>query len=317
MLGGVPRTRFARRLAGLLCASAVAAAGAAGCGGGTATDGAGAAPARGTVPAVPEARTDAFDGRRAFAHLRAQVRLGPRPAGSAASRRLAASLRRQLPAGRFEPVPGHPPGMRNVVGRLPGRGPAILVGAHYDTIAIPGFVGANDGAAGTAAVVELSRGLRRTQRACSREIRFVLFDGEEAPVRSADFLRDGLRGSKHHAARHGDGIGAVIILDFIANHGVRLPREAGSHPGLWARLRASAARVGVAEVFPPHVVPEILDDHTPFARRGIPAIDLIDFSYPHFHRRSDDLRAVSERSLDAVGEAVHDLVRREADAGCR
>jgi len=310
--------RATARLARPLAAACIAAGAAiaAGCGTGGVTSGAEAAPAR-SAPAVPAARTDAFHGRRAFALLRAQVRVGPRPAGSAPSRRLAARLRAMLPRGRFEPVAGHPPGMRNIVGSLPGRRPAILVGAHYDTIAIPRFVGANDGAAGTAAVVELSRSLRRTHRACSREIRFVLFDGEEAPVRSADFLRDGLRGSKAYAARHGREIGSVVVLDFIANHGVRLPREAGSHPGLWARLRASAARVGVGAVFPPRVVPEILDDHTPFARRGIPAIDLIDFTYPHFHRVTDDLRAVSPRSLDAVGEAVVDLVRREADATCR
>jgi hypothetical protein len=83
------------------------------------------------------------------------------------------------------------------------------------------------------------------------------------------------------------------------------------------RLRASAARVGVAAVFPPGGFPEILDDHTPFARAGIPAIDLIDFTYPHFHRTSDNLRAVSQRSLDAVGEALADFLRRESERTCR
>ena len=270
-----------------------------------------------TTPAVPRPTVDRFDSRRAFALLRMQVRMGPRPAGSATSRRLAANLRARLPNGRFEPVPFRPPGMRNVVGHLPGRGPAIVVGAHYDTYDLPGFVGANDGAGGTAAVVELSRALATGRRACMREIRFVLFDGEEAPPGSTDFMRDGVRGSRAYAARHSRDIGSVVVVDFIANHGVRLPREAGSHPGLWARLRASAARVGVGAVFPNRVVPEVLDDHTPFARRGIPAIDLIDFSFEHWHQRGDDMRAVSERSLDAVGEALVDFLRREAARTCR
>ena len=57
--------------------------------------------------------------------------------------------------------------------KQPGRRPAIVVGAHYDTEAtVPGHVGANDGAAGTAAastpgaassstVVDASSGSRR------------------------------------------------------------------------------------------------------------------------------------------------------------
>lgn len=312
-----PRIGVLLALAGLLVAAA-------GCSGqaatteaeATATSTLGTRPVS-QAPAVPRARTDRFDGARAMALLRAQVRMGPRPAGSPTLRRLAVRLRDRLPNGRFEAVPGEPAGMRNVVGHLPGRSPALLVGAHYDTKEIPGFVGANDGAAGTAAVVELARSLRTGRRACSREIRFVLFDGEESPDDRLDFYTSGLRGSRAYAARHASDIGSVVIADFIAGHGVRLPREAGSDPRLWARLRASAARVGVGAVFPPGVTPEILDDHTPFARAGVPAIDLIDFTYPHFHRTSDNLAAVSQRSLDAVGEALADFLRREADRTCR
>ena len=60
-------------------------------------------------------------------------------------------------------MPGHPR-LRNIVGRLPGARPAIVIAAHYDTKRLPGFVGANDGAAGTAAVVELARALAETER---------------------------------------------------------------------------------------------------------------------------------------------------------
>ena len=94
----------------------------------------------------PQSSARAFDGARAFALLREQVvEYGWRPAGSAALRRLAARLKTLMPRGRFETVAGHP-GLRNVVGTIPGRSPAILVGAHYDVEAEPrGFVGANDG----------------------------------------------------------------------------------------------------------------------------------------------------------------------------
>ncbi|WP_246551540.1 M28 family metallopeptidase [Miltoncostaea oceani] len=293
----VPRTRA---LAPVL-AVAVALLALAGCG-----DGGAAPPA--AAPAV-----DRFDAARAFADLRSQVRLGPRPAGSAASRRLAARLRRDLPRGRFEAVPG---GLRNVVGSLPGRGAPILVGAHYDTKDIPGFVGANDGAGGTAVVVELARALRTGQRACQRPIRFVMFDGEESPRGSDDFLRDGLRGSRHHARTRGAGLRAVVIVDFVADRDLAIPREASSDVALWGRLRRAARAVGAGSVFPPTTAAAVLDDHTPFLERGIPSIDLIDFDYPHWHRTSDTLDKVSARSLDLVGETLVEMLTRLRAEGC-
>jgi hypothetical protein len=259
---------------------------------------------------IPRARVDRFDGARAFALLREQVEeYGPRPAGSRSLRRLALKLEALLPGGRLEEVPGHP-GLRNVVGRVRGRRPAIVVAAHYDTKDDPpGFVGANDGAAGTAAVVELSRVLRRAKRARGApEIRFVLFDGEEAPKGCEPFAECGLRGSKAYAARHGRRTRAVVLLDFIAEKGTRIPREASSDPRLWARLRAAANRVGVGRVFPDRTSGVVQDDHTPFLQRGIPAIDLIDFAFDEWHTVDDDMDVVSSASLDAVGEAVAQLL---------
>jgi glutaminyl-peptide cyclotransferase len=267
----------------------------------------GDAPVRASAGAL--LTVDRFDGRRAFAELRRQVEVGPRPAGSAASRRLAARLRRALPRGHYEAVPGHP-GLRNVVGRLRGSRPAVVVAAHYDTKAIDGFVGANDGAGGTAAVLELARALRRTKRpAGAPELRFVLFDGEEAENDKADFYLSGLRGSKAYARRHRGELRAVVLLDFVADRELRIPREAGSDARLWARLRRAAKHVGAGSAFPSATVGEILDDHTPFARDGVPAIDLIDFDFDCWHQRCDDMSAVSAGSLDRSGEAVLQLLR--------
>ena len=175
-------------------------------------------------------KADRFDRDRAFADLRYQVELGPRPAGSEASRQLAGWLRERLPNGRLERVPG---GLQNVVGSIPGRGKPILVGAHYDTKDIPGFVGANDGAAGTAAVLEIARALQKADRPPDAPpIRFVLFDGEESPDDSKDFYASGLRGSKYHARRHAKKLQAMILLDFVAEKGgMRIPRENSSHIG--------------------------------------------------------------------------------------
>jgi glutaminyl-peptide cyclotransferase len=85
---------------------------------------------------------------------------------------------------------------------------------------------------------------------------------------------------------------------------MRIPREAGSNLRLWQRLRAAARKVGAQAAFPDATSSEVLDDHTPFARRGVPAIDLIDFTFPCWHQECDDINAVSARSLDLTGETV-------------
>jgi Zn-dependent M28 family amino/carboxypeptidase len=253
-----------------------------------------------------------FDARAAYALAARQVRAGPRPAGSPQLRRLAEQLRRRLPSGRFEAVAGWP-ALRNVVGTLPGTRPAIVIGAHYDTLAKPpGAVGANNGAAGTAIVVQLARDLQRVKRpAGAPELRFVLFDGEEPaaglPEEQGDFYAAGLRGSRSYAARHATATRAMLLLDYVGNRGLRLPREGSSDPALWSRLRGAAAKVGAGAVFPGGTETTIIDDHTPFLRAGVPAVDLIDWRYPG-HTPADTLDKLSVRSMDAVGETLAELL---------
>jgi Zn-dependent M28 family amino/carboxypeptidase len=140
-------------------------------------------------------------------------------------------------------------------------------------------------------------------------VRFVLFDGEEEPAGCQPFLSCGLRGSKAYAARHAREVRSLVLLDYIAEkRGLSFPREDGSDPALWQRARAAASAVGAGALFPDTVSGGILDDHTPFTDRGIPAIDLIDFDYPPRDTLADNLDKVSARSLDAVGETVLRLV---------
>jgi glutaminyl-peptide cyclotransferase len=255
--------------------------------------------ADGASARVAKPKVDRFDSAAAWRLLVEQVEMGPRPAGSEASRRLAERLRRQLPRGRFQPVPG---GLRNVVGTVRGREPGyVVVGAHYDTKDIPGFLGANDGASGTAVVTQIARTIRRPRHT----IKFILFDGEESPAGTPNrlFQQYGLRGSKVAAPRYRDAR-AMVLLDFVGDRRLTLPREGYSTPSLWRKLRAAAKAVGVGRQFPPRVQTPIADDHLPFLREGIPAIDLIDWDFPCWHLVCDDLSNVSPQSLDVTGEAV-------------
>jgi peptidase M28-like protein len=133
----------------------------------------------------------------------------------------------------------------------------------------------------------------------------ILFDGEESPRGTPDhlFAARGLRGSKLAAERYRDAR-AMVLLDFVGDRRLSISREGYSDRELWGRLRTAAGAVGVGRAFPPSTQGSIQDDHLPFLEQGVPSIDLIDFDFPCWHKRCDDLSAVSERSLDATGEAV-------------
>ncbi len=198
-----------------------------------------------------------------------------------------------------------PGGLRNVIGRVPGRGPGyVVLGAHYDTKDMPGFVGANDGASGTAVAVQLARTIR--PRTLRRTVVFALFDGEESPRGTPDsqFAQRGLRGSKVAARRCRDAR-AMVLLDFVGDRQLSIPREGLSNAGLWRRLRAAARAGRGGGRVPGRDRPAACSTTTcRSSSRACPSIDLIDFSFPCWHRRCDDLSAVSERSLDQTGETV-------------
>jgi len=46
------------------------------------------------------------------------------------------------------------------------------------------------------------------------------------------------------------------------------------------------------------------DDHEPFLRAGIPAVDIIHLGYNYWHRAEDTLDKVSPQSMKIVGETV-------------
>ena len=246
-----------------------------------------------------------FDTRAAMNLVRMQVRFGPRPAGSHASRRLARRLRAALPNGRFQRVPG---GLTNVLGSVVGRNPrrVVVVGAHYDTKGIPGYLGAVDGASGTAVAVQIAHSIR--PRELLPTVVFVLFDGEESPPgppeTAADFVRRGLRGSKVAALSLREAE-AMILLDLVGVRKLRISRDPPSDKGLWSRLREAASHAGAGRAFPDRTLDAVFyDDNYPFARAGVPTADLIDFDFGCWHRLCDGLSQVSPRSLGQSGRAV-------------
>ena len=282
-----------------------------------------AAPA--AVPAVPavappplpaDGGPGTFDADRAWAHLRNQVSLGPRPAGSRAAAATRQYIRDALAqAGlavreqAFEPdTPLGPMPMANLVATLPGRRDArIALASHYDTKRFREFpfVGASDGASSTAVLLELARVLARESHEFT--IEFLFFDGEEAVLREWAGT-DNTYGSRHYvteaqASGALENLGALVLLDMVGDRDLAFRREAGSTPWLTDLIWAAAHRVGYGGVFLDASTP-IEDDHYPFLRAGVPATDIIDLDYPAWHTAADDLPRVSARSLEITGQVV-------------
>lgn len=270
-----------------------------------------------------------FSGARALEDTKRIVAFGPRPPGSEAIARTRAYILAQLkPTGcRVEPdkfvgnIPGGTLAMENIVCRFPGTsGRAVVFTGHYDTKILPGnFVGANDGGASAAFLIEMARALARRPR--KHEVVLVWFDGEEA-IREWT-ATDGLHGSRHLAERwKAEGklakIAALVNVDMIGDRDLGLLNEHNSHPGVRRMLWSIAADLGFAR----HFLTEpswIEDDHMPFVKLGVPAADLIDFNYgpsnEHWHTPADTPDKLAPASFDVVGKVLIEFLRRVEASG--
>ena len=267
----------------------------------------------------------AFDEARAFADLEKQVSFGPRVPGSEAHRRCRDWLVQALTeaGGRVEvqaladsafPLPGVDT-LYNIRARFgPESGTYVVLGAHWDSRpfadrdTVPErrrlpVDGASDGASGAAVLLEVARALGKTLPPLGVEI--VLFDGEDAGNDSTP--ETFCRGSQLYvAALTHPRPSHVIIVDMVGGKGLALHPELASQESaanLVDRLWEGAKRVH-APAFQPGARFQVYDDHIPFIREGIPAIDLIDLDYPEWHTSRDVPAACSAASLGQVGRVL-------------
>lgn len=161
-----------------------------------------------------------------------------------------------------------------------------------------------------AVIVELARVLVRLEPRPAATIWLVLLDGEEAVVRWSD--TDSLYGSRHLAARMETSgelsrMRAFLLVDMVGDRELGIQRDMYSTPWLQDMVWATAARLGHSEHFLDSRT-YVQDDHLPFARRGVPVVDLIDFRYgpgnTYWHSSEDTLDKLSADSLHVVGETL-------------
>ena len=270
-----------------------------------------------TAATASRAPGPAFDGARAYEHVREVVSLGPRPPGSAALAATRGYIKKQMAAIGVEVVeqafdadtPVGPLKMVNVIARVPGASPEkIVFGGHYDTKIFREFrfVGANDAGSSTAFLIEWARVLKARKNAFTSEL--VFFDGEES-TRAEWLDPDNRYGSRHYVrAAQRDGtikqVRAMVLVDMIGDRDLRIMREAMSTRWLTDAIWGAAKRLKHGEVFVDEETP-IEDDHVPFLDAGVPAVDVIDLDYsPYWHTANDTLDRVSARSMQTVGDVL-------------
>jgi glutaminyl-peptide cyclotransferase len=279
--------------------------------------------------AAPVLSAQHFNGNRALDYAREFVAIGPRWPTSQGHAKAEAFLRAHFAHDQLEedaftadtPVGAMP--LRNFIVRFPGKKPGIIVlGTHYETnypLRTINFVGANDGGATTGLLMALADHFRE-QTAGGKQLDgysvwLVFFDGEEAFQSWSQ--SDSTYGSRHLAAKWGrDGtlgkIKALLLADMIGDKDLDIQRETNSTGELVDLVREAAHKFGYDRYFF-HKEEEVEDDHLPFVKRGVPAVDIIDLDYgpnnSYHHTAQDTMDKLSARSLTIDGDVFLETIR--------
>ena len=271
-----------------------------------------------------------FNGERAFRDLTRQVEFGPRVPGTEPHRQTQAYIRSQLEIlgwqvseQRFiEILGGEEVELVNVIARPSGfdpNGKRVILGAHYDSrpraeldpdpskrsTPIPG---ANDGASGTAVLIELGRMFASDPPPV--QVEMVFFDAEDY----GPLIDRMLLGSTYYAESLKDEdlerIDFGVLVDMVCDRDLSIPPEAYSveaAPDIWAWALEVHDELGFS-FMPRSGRVRVIDDHVPLIRRGVKMINLIDFSYPWWHTTEDTPDKCSAESLRKVGLVVANMV---------
>jgi glutaminyl-peptide cyclotransferase len=287
-------------------------------------------PRAGFALAVDTSRLPPYSAERAHDLLVRQVAFGPRVPGSAGHAAQLAWMTEYL-AERADTVVLQPFGhelddgrtlrLTNVLARyrpdLPRR---ILLVAHWDTRPTADqdterrdepIDGANDGASGTAVLLELANVLSSHSPPLGVDLLFV--DGEDyGPGESEMYL-----GAKHFAANQPPGYQPRygIVVDMVGDRSPQFPLEGNSlqyAPAIVDRVWGVAEQVGLAHLFVRRDGGHVTDDHVPLNRAGIPTILIIDFEYgPNnawWHTHQDIVANTAPAGLGAVGRVLTALI---------
>jgi glutaminyl-peptide cyclotransferase len=255
---------------------------------------------------------------RAMQYVKEYVSIGSRPPGSPGHAKAEQYIKSKLSGDNVEvdsftaKTPVGEFAIHNIIAKFPGKKDGIIVVAgHYETnYPLPkNFVGANDSGSNTGLMLELANQLRGKQLD-GYSVWLLWTDGEEAFVKWT--ATDSLYGTKHLAERwQKDGtaknIKAFILLDMIGDADLDIQRDTNSTVWLTNLVYQAASTLGYQSHFFQQTT-TLEDDHIPFAKIGVPVVDIIDIDYgyanAYHHTTQDTLDKLSPKSLQIVGDVV-------------
>jgi hypothetical protein len=252
-----------------------------------------------------------FDGNSAFAFAQKQMDFGPRTPGSEAHAAFVDWAQQELGSMgwttelQMDKVMNHP--MTNIIAKKGTGSTILLLGAHYDSRLLANqdkshpsqpVPGANDGASGVAVLMELARTLTISK---NEQVWLVFFDVEDqGDIDGWDWCL----GSEYVAQHLTVKPSAVVVVDMIGDSDLNILYEVNSDKKIKTDIWQIAEKLGYGKEFIQKDGFSMLDDHTPFLKVGIPAVDIIDFNYPYWHTTKDTLDKISAASLEKVGRTL-------------
>jgi hypothetical protein len=288
-----------------------------------------------------------FNADSAYAFVERQVRFGARVPGSAAHKACGDFLAATLAGfgaqvteqkadithydGRNLPI-------RNIIGSYyPEREKRVLLFAHWDTRPFADeeqeadrqqkpIAGADDGASGVGALLEIARNLQQYPPAeVGTDI--IFFDLEDWGEPSFDAVQGDwwCLGSRYWAEQpHVENYKAAygILFDMVGAANATFLKEGYSlqyAPDVVGKVWSVAAKLGYADYFRPKSGGFITDDHLPVNRlHRAPSVNIINLKTdtrtgfaPHWHTRRDDMRNIDRNSLKAAGQTVLEVIYTE------
>ena len=263
-----------------------------------------------------------FNGSSAYNYLVEQCDFGPRPPGSENLSDCRQFIRSDLESQGWivslQNFTYRDTGCSNIIARWTNSSsPPLLLGAHYDTrpnaTADVGanktkpILGANDGASGTAVLLELARTLPESVRSL---VELVFFDAEDSgDINGWAWIRGSTYYVSELSASRKSSIHAMILVDMIGDANLQIPKESSSTDSLQNDVWNIADSLGYSGVFLDSGGYSVLDDHSPFLNAGVPALDLIQVPFPwYWHTLEDTPDKCSNESLQVVGRVLESFI---------
>ena len=266
--------------------------------------------------------TPIFDGESAYDFLTGQCDFGPRPPGSENLSQCRTYIVETLESFNWtvsiQNFTYMETACANIIATWSGTTDSpIVLGAHYDTRpnatsdslsnrSLP-IMGANDGASGTAVLMELARILPISDRS---KVELVFFDAEDSGgINGWDWIRGAVHYVSELSTNRISAIEAMVLADLVGDADLYLPKEGSSTDSLQNVIWSIADDLGYSSTFVDNAGSSVTDDHRPFLDAGIPAVDIIQVPFPsYWHTLEDTPDKCSADSLEKVGRVLEVFV---------